>query len=161
LQTKYSGANGGKQSTIRTKICKNDLGTVYCIVPCKTITAMKLKSILATILLTAAFAWSCNNPGLHVKVKDADDYYRFSATFDKAKSARVNEFINSQIAPTRILSDEDIDITTKLDDQTEFKWESSAGEVMIYLDKKKNSKASYHRIKSMCDKIKDIVMDKK
>lgn len=123
---------------------------------------MKIKTFFTVTLLTSVMAFSCNNSeNVSVKVKDADDYYRFTATFNKKKSARVNRFINSQIAPTRIESDEDIDITTKLDDQTTFRWESSPGELMIYLDKDENSEASYHRIKGMCENIKDIITDKK
>lgn len=123
---------------------------------------MKLKSIFTAALLTSALLFSCTgSDNVSVKVKDADDYFRFTATFDKEKSVRINRFINNQIAPTRIESDRDIDITTTLDDQTTFKWESSPGELMIYLDKEENSKASYHRIKSMCEKIKDIIAEKK
>lgn len=121
---------------------------------------MKIKSFLFAVCAIAAVAWSCNTGGLHIRVKDADDYYRFSAKFDKAVSPRIHRFINSQIAPTRIESDRDIDITTILDDETKFQWEASPGEIMIYLDRQENSKASYVRIKQMCEKIKDIIQEK-
>lgn len=121
---------------------------------------MKIKLIFFTLCVAVALAWSCNNGDLHIRVKDADDYYRFSAKFDKSKSPRIHRFINSQIAPTRVESDRDIDITTTLDDQTKFKWEASPGKIMIYLDREENNKASYVRIKQMCEKIKDIIEDK-
>ena len=119
-----------------------------------------MKSLLLSQMAVAAMFVSCNNGDLSVKVKDADDYYRFTATFDEDKSPQVSEFLNGEIAPTRIVSDTDFKVTTVLNDQTKFTLESSPGEIMIYLDKEENSRASYHRVKNLCEGIKDIIMEK-
>jgi hypothetical protein len=121
---------------------------------------MNIKTILTTSFATVALLSSCNSGDLNIKVKDADEFYRFTAIYDEQKTPRVNAFINRSIAPTSIVSDEDIDVTTVLDDKTKFKWESSPGKMMIYLDKDENSRASYQRIKSMCQGAKEIMMAK-
>lgn len=122
---------------------------------------MKIRSFFILVLLAAVSVVSCRHRSgdIQVKVKDTDDYYRFTAIFDEKKTQRVYDCINREIAPTHIESTEDIDIETILDDKTRFKWESSPGELLIYIDKDENSQASYHRIRNMCERIKTIVGD--
>lgn len=119
------------------------------------------KIVIVVMLAVGGMLASCHKSGdLQIRVKDSDDYYRFAATYDEAKTPRINEFINREIAPTHIESTEDIDVETILNDDTRFKWESSPGELLIYLDKGQNSKASYHRIRNMCERIKHLVGEK-
>lgn len=104
---------------------------------------------------------SCNNGDVNIAVKDDDDYYRFKAHFDENLSPQVSEFLNDHISPIRIDPERDSKIITVLPDQTRLTVESSPGELMIYLDKEENSRDSYHRIKNLCDGVKEVILRKK
>lgn len=101
---------------------------------------------------------SCNNGDVNIAVKDDDDYYRFRAHFDEDLSPYVSEFLNDRISPTRIDPERDSKIITVLKDQTKLTIESSPGELMVYLDKEENSRDAYHRVKNLCDGVKDVIL---
>jgi hypothetical protein len=112
-------------------------------------------------LFSIAFLFSCHKQGdLDIKVVDSDDVYEYSATFDPARSLAVERFINARIAPTHITSNGDLDVTTILNDKTTFDYESSPGELIITLDKKRNNQAGYNRIKKMCQELNQIINPK-
>lgn len=114
----------------------------------------------APIVLVALLA-SCHSGETSVKVKDHDDYYRFTAKFNPDLSPRISRFISKEIPTVRINPESDSKIVTALSDNTKLSIESSPGEVMVYLDKEENGPASYHRVKNMCEGIKNIIADGK
>ena len=118
---------------------------------------MKLKYIL--LLLILSILSSCKHSGdVKISVKDTDDEYTFAAYFDEKKTDDIIKVIDQNIAPTTISSDEDeIDVTTTLDDKTKFDLQYSPGDVLIKLNKNENSKSSYLRIKKMCEEIKSAI----
>ncbi|PSL30421.1 hypothetical protein CLV60_104363 [Dyadobacter jiangsuensis] len=101
---------------------------------------------------------SCNNGDVSIAVKDEDDYYRFKARFDDNLSTEVTGFLNDHLSTVRIDPEKDSKVITVLPDQTRLTVESSPGEVMIYLDKEENSRDSYHRIKNLCEGVKDVIL---
>ncbi|MDP9046579.1 MAG: hypothetical protein M3N14_00475 [Bacteroidota bacterium] len=106
-----------------------------------------------------------NNTGnISITVNENDDAYKLTASFDPAATTRVLHYINSSIRGTGgSYFDETtrrIDVTTRLGDNTEFYIKESAGELKIKLDKRKNSYASYMRIKRMCEGIKNVLAGK-
>jgi hypothetical protein len=119
---------------------------------------MKLKSLLISQIVTLALLVACNNGDVSIAVKDEDDYYRFRAHFDENLSPEVSDFLNDHIQPIRIDPERDSKVITVLEDQTRLTVESSPGEVMIYLDKEENSRDSYHRIKNLCEGVKDVIL---
>ncbi|GLU52562.1 hypothetical protein [Dyadobacter frigoris] len=118
---------------------------------------MKLKFIL--LLLIVSISISCKHSGdVKISVKDTDEEYKFTAYFDEKKTREIVKVIDQNIAPTTISSDEDeIDVTTILDDKTKFDLQYSPGEVIIKFNKNENSKSSYIRIKKMCEEIKKAI----
>lgn len=114
-----------------------------------------LSFLLATFLVCSLVACS-DGHNTKISVTDSDDTYEFYAKFEKHKTERVQKYINAQMVSTTVTGD-DIDITTILDDQTQFKLEESPGKVRIKLDKEANSEASYHRVKAMCEGIKKVI----
>lgn len=110
-------------------------------------------------MLTLSILSSCKHSGdIKISVKDTDDEYTFTAYFDDKKTDDVIKVIDQNTAPTTISSDEDeIDVTTTLDDKTKFDLQYAPGEVLIKLNKNENSKASYLRIKKMCGEIKNAI----
>ncbi|GAB4016200.1 hypothetical protein [Spirosoma koreense] len=101
---------------------------------------------------------ACDTADRKISVTDSDDTYTFFARYDPDKDQEVKEYINRKMASTTVTG-EQVDVTTRLDDNTEFKLEEWPGEVRISLDKRANSDASYRRIKAMCEGVKNVVAD--
>jgi hypothetical protein len=107
-----------------------------------------------------------NNTGnIAITVNDIDDTYKFTASFDPNATPRVLNYINKSIKPTGMgdyfdITTQRIDITTLLNDHTEFYIKESPGELKVVLDKRKNSHASCLRIKRMCEGIKNLLAGK-
>lgn len=124
-----------------------------------------MKRILFSTLIGAlllSISLSCfNSDDVKISVKDSDDTFEFYAKFDKSKTRKIQDFINKEIAPSSLVTDKDLDVTTTLDDKTQFEIKESPGKVQIKLDKEDNSVASYKRIKKMCEGIKGIISEKK
>jgi hypothetical protein len=121
---------------------------------------MKIRILITALLMfTLSSCW--NSHDIHVKVKDNDDAYQFSARFNRSKSPQVERVINRFIAPTHVKSDNGLDFTTILDDRTALDIESSPGEVMIHMEKTGQNQASYLRVKRMCEAIKEAIAEKK
>jgi hypothetical protein len=119
---------------------------------------MKIKSLLISQIATLVLLISCNNGDVNIAVKEDDGYYRFKAHFDENISPEISEFLNDHISPIRIDPERETKIITVLEDQTKLTVESSPGELMIYLDKEENSRASYHRIKNLCEGVKGVIL---
>ena len=120
----------------------------------------KILTFIAGVVLTS-FSISCTNEGdVKISVTDSDDTYEFYAKYDKKKTRRVQDFINSKVAPSSYSTDDEMEITVTLDDKTEFELVEAPGKVRIKLDKEDNSNASYHRIKEMCEGIKKVIGQK-
>lgn len=120
-----------------------------------------LFSIITGVFL-AGICLSCfDSEDIKISVTDSDDSYGFHAKYDKTKRREIQNFINKNIAPNRIATNEDQDVTITLNDQTQFELMESRGKIRIILDKEDNSAASYIRIKKMCEGIKVIISEKK
>ena len=100
-----------------------------------------------------------NSDNISVSIKDTDDTYRLNASFNRGNSTRVLQYINSSIGGDSYFepTSRRIDVTTRLHDNTEFYIKESSGRLKIELDKRKNSTASYYRIKKMCEGLKGIL----
>jgi hypothetical protein len=122
---------------------------------------MYIRNILLALILGNCF-FSCSSSGdLRISVKDSDEEYQFSAHFDEHKTSKVKRVIDQSIAPALISSQEDeVGVTTILENKTRFDLQYDPGDVLIKLNKNENSKASYIRIKKMCEQIKKVIGEK-
>lgn len=119
-----------------------------------------MNNILYGLFFIGTLSACSGNGDMSISVTDSDDEYEFVAKYDKAKTQRVQDFINVKMAPATSVKGDHIDITTKLNDNTEFELEEYEGKVRIKLDKGANSEASYHRVKAMCEGVKQIIQGK-
>ena len=120
-----------------------------------------LFSIITGIFL-AGICLSCfDSEDIKISVTDSDNSYEFYAKYDKTKRREIQNFINNNLAPNRIATNEDQDVTITLNDKTQFELRESRGKIRIKLDKEANSPASYIRIRKMCEGIKGIISEKK
>ena len=119
-----------------------------------------ISTMIGALLLSISF--SCKDSSdTKVSITDSDDTYEFYAKFDKSKTRQIQDFINKEIAPSTLNTERDLDVTTTLDDKTQFEIKRSPGKVHIKLDKEDNSAASYIRIKKICNGIRGIISEKK
>ena len=119
-----------------------------------------MKYLSYAALFLTVFLSCSGGEDLKISVTDSDNEYEFFAKYDEAKTKRVQDFINAKMAPGTNVEGDDVDISTKLDDNTQFELEEYTGKVRIKLDKDANSEASYHRVKAMCEGVKRIIQEK-
>ncbi len=117
------------------------------------------------ISLSVFLVWTkfeVNNHDTVVSVSEDVNTYTFSASYEAEKTRRVYNYINKSISPNQLGNSESdyFDVTTSLDDKTEFYIKESPGKLKIVLDKRKNSPASYYRIKGMCEGVKKHLGEK-
>jgi hypothetical protein len=99
---------------------------------------------------------------ISISVKNTDDYYTYNALFAEDQTGRVQDYINHSIAPNGLFrsTHDYFNVTTTLADKTNFYVKEQPGELTIEIDKRKNSTASYLRIKKMCDGISNVLKGK-
>ncbi len=100
-----------------------------------------------------------NNHDISIAVNENDDTYTFTASYDRGHSRSVYNYINKNISPDQLGNSENdyFDVTTSLTDKTVFYIKESPGKLKIAIDKRKNSTASYIRIKRMCEGVKELL----
>jgi len=100
-----------------------------------------------------------NNGDVSITVKDSDDTYTYVASFDEDYTGKVQSYINHSIKPNGLFKSthDYFDVTTTLKDGTDFYIKESPGDLKIEINKKKNSTASYFRIKRMCDGVSNVL----
>lgn len=100
-----------------------------------------------------------NNGDVSITVKDTDDAYTYIASFDEDYTGKVQSYINHSIKPNGLFKSthDYFDVTTTLKDGTDFYIKESPGDLKIEINKKKNSIASYFRIKKMCDGVSNVL----
>jgi hypothetical protein len=103
-----------------------------------------------------------NRDNTSITITENDDTYTFSASFNKSNTGTVERYINTSIKPNSLAGSENdyFDASTSLIDKTTFHIKESPGKLEIKLDKRKNSNASYFRIRKMCDGIKELLAGK-
>jgi hypothetical protein len=99
---------------------------------------------------------------ISVSVSEDEDTYSFSAHYNSHNTAAVERYINNCVSPNGLAKSENdyFDANTSLTDHTQFYVYESPGKLKIKLDKRKNSTASYYRIKKMCDGIGNLLAGK-
>jgi hypothetical protein len=129
---------------------------------------MKISFLLTALCLVSVsifLVWTkfeVNYNGVDISVNENADTYNFAAHYDAARTGTVYSYLNSSISPDRLGDSEKdyFDVTTSLPDGTNFYVKESPGKLKIALDKRKNSYASYMRIKKMCEGIKSLLAGK-
>ncbi|HEY2583820.1 MAG TPA: hypothetical protein VGI43_18570 [Mucilaginibacter sp.] len=123
------------------------------------LTALCLMSLSIFLIWTK---FEVNNHDVNISVNENVDGYSFTAHYDAARTGMVYSYLNKSISPDRLGDSEKdyFDVTTSLPDRTNFYVKESPGKLKIVLDKRRNSYASYMRIKKMCEGIKALLTAK-
>ncbi|GAB3894780.1 hypothetical protein GCM10028803_10280 [Larkinella knui] len=97
-----------------------------------------------------------------VSVKDSDVFYEFSATYDPAKTGKVQSYLDDHLRQRGDASfkNAELDATMTLNDKTVFYIKSSPGKLLIKFDKRRNSSKAYARFKKLGDDLRAFLTDK-
>jgi hypothetical protein len=112
-----------------------------------------------------AFACLLMSCGRHdgnsdITYKDKDDIYTMKAYFNSNRNRAVEDFMNEKIGNKNnfSFSNTETDANITLDDGTAFYLLKKPGHIEIKLDKEKNSPGSYYMIKTMCEEMKEVIL---
>jgi hypothetical protein len=100
-----------------------------------------------------------NHNNTSVTVKDSYRYYSLEASFNKDLTPEVEHYLNNKLGTldAAFQVDGSADREFTLGDETSFYLKNEPGYLELKLDKDANSIDSYHRIRSICQGIKQIV----
>ena len=121
---------------------------------------MKKPAILFCALSLCIAIISCGFPDGSISIKHSqyDHYYEMTAKFNPDKTAKVDTYLDKELAAGRmsfVNTEMDGDIT--LDNNATFYIKKSPGYLHIKLDKEKNSDEAFSKIKSVWEGINDVV----
>jgi hypothetical protein len=119
-----------------------------------------LISLSAFIIYTKFNANNINRNGTSISISEDDNSYQLEAVYNVGNTGRVERYINRCISPNSLGKSENdyFDVTTSLTDGTVFCVKESPGKLKVEFNKRKNSTASYYRIKKMCDGVKGVLV---
>jgi hypothetical protein len=119
----------------------------------------KLTALFCALACICLISCQHDNRNIEISYKDTGHYYSMKAYFGKSRTREVEEYMDDRIGTGNNLSfvNTRIDGQLTLDDQATFYIKKYPGLVEIKLDKGDNSAEAYHRIKSMCEGIKEVL----
>jgi len=100
------------------------------------------------------------NDDVSVTIKESEDEYNMSASFDRGKTKMVENYISDHTGENGLFKSRgniDIDANTTYDDDIKIYIKFHPGKLNIQFDKDDNSKEAYHEVKDMCEGIKEIL----
>ena len=112
------------------------------------------------ILVMCTTIISCGFPGGSISIKQSEysHYFEMTAKFNPDKTAAVERLLDKELPDGDVsFANTQIDGNITLDDKGTFYIKKSPGFLHIKLDKDINSDKVYHRIRSVCEEIKDVV----
>lgn len=125
---------------------------------------MKKKNIFFLVMGCSIFTGCISHHSGHTNITFTESKHSFSmeADFNESKTRAVEVYMDDQIGQESNTSfiNTTIDGQVGLDDGTKFYMEKSPGHLEIQMKKEANSSASYRKIKSMCQGMKDVIQDK-
>jgi hypothetical protein len=112
-------------------------------------------------LFVLCFSLSCQqlHHNTNIQVSESGNYYILSAQYDPDATKSLENYMTAKIGRTSNMSFANTRMKGQLtlDDNTTFYIQKYPGYLEIKLDKRKNSYASYQRMKQMCEGIKKAI----
>jgi len=120
------------------------------------------KLILLFCAFQCIFLTACrhNHGNISVRYKDNPDSYSMDAWFAKSKTRAAERYMNEKIGRQNNFSfiNTQTDATITLDDGSKFYMKKSPGHITIKINKDEASDEAYHRMKRMCEGMKDVIL---
>ena len=121
---------------------------------------MKKHFFLFPVLSLALMIISCGFPDGSVSIKHSEysHYYEMTAKFNPDRTSAVERLLDQEL-PSGAMSfaNTEIDGNITLDNKGTFYMKKSPGFLHIKLDKEKNSHDVYQQIRSVCERINNVV----
>ena len=94
-----------------------------------------------------------------ITISESGHYFKMLAWYNRDKTTSVEEYMDHTIGRRNKTSfiNSRIDGTLGFDDHTTFYIKKYPGYLEIKLDKNKNSSESHHRVKNMCEGLKNVM----
>jgi hypothetical protein len=115
---------------------------------------------LAIILFVSLTIISCNFPDGSISIKHSqyDHYYEMTANFNPDKTSKVDNYLDKELSNgNNSFANTEMDADITLDDKTTFYIKKSPGYLNIKFDKEKNSADAYAKVKSVLERIGEVV----
>ena len=114
-------------------------------------------------LLPALAIWeltSCHHHGIDIRYSDSSRYYTMRAHFDRDKMEKLEKYLDDMFGDDHDMSFRHtrIDGDLSFDRHSHFYMKKSPGVLIIKVDKRNNSRESYHRIRHVCEGVKEIII---
>ncbi|MEO6723367.1 MAG: hypothetical protein ABIN67_23575 [Ferruginibacter sp.] len=115
--------------------------------------------VLYAMLCIIFFACRHHHGDISITYNDAEEYYSMNAYFNENQTRTLEHYMDRRLAKGNDISFINMqnDAMLTLDDHTKFYLKKTPGQIRIRLNKGENSYAAYHRIKSMCEGMKNIL----
>jgi len=94
-----------------------------------------------------------------ITVRESDQYYSMKALFNENRTREVEAYMDENIGDKNevAFANTEMDAQITLDDHTFFYLKKFPGHVELKLNKYKNTPGGFHRIKAMCEGIKEVL----
>ena len=94
------------------------------------------------------------NHNISVHVKETDDIYQLTASYDRNKTGRIQRYIDAELHQPHVFANARMDANITLDDHTNFYIRTAPGRLFIKMDKNTNDRDAYFRIKQLGEGLK-------
>ncbi|WP_428656434.1 hypothetical protein [Runella sp.] len=102
-----------------------------------------------------------NGDNLSISVSESDDMYKISADYPEEKTRKMQRFLDDHLEPSGMsFVNAQLDGDIAPDNGMHFYIKASPGTLRIKFDKRKNSAASYRRMKKMGEELKGLLTEK-
>ena len=91
---------------------------------------------------------------ISVHVKETDDIYQLTASYDRNRTGRVQRYIDAQLHQPHVFANTRMNANVTLDDHTSFYIRTAPGRLFIKMDKNTNDREAYFRIKQLGEGLK-------
>ena len=121
---------------------------------------MKKITILLCVLALLTTIISCGFPGGSIDINHSQygHYYEMTAKFNPDKTIQVDKYLDRELSGgDRVFVNTRMDGEITLDNNTTFYIKKSPGYLKIKFDKVKNSDEAYSKVKSVLDRIGEVV----
>lgn len=118
--------------------------------------------LFASLLLVTKSILASKADRTSFSVKESDNSYQLSATYDPDKTGKVQETLDDYLKQRGDVSfrNTQLDATMTLNDKTIFYIKSSPGNLLIKFDKKRNSEKALARFKKLGEELRELLTDK-
>jgi hypothetical protein len=125
----------------------------------------KYALVVLICLFVTCFCSSCRHDGddhnISLTLKESGGYYKIIAEYPRQNTAKVERYMDQKLGDKSNIgfTHTRIDAEITLDDGTRFYLDKSVGSLELKLDKTKNSYASYQKIKSFGEGLKQVLQE--